>query len=324
LIVIDQISKRYGEQVAVDDLSFTVKPGVVTGFLGPNGAGKSTTMRMIIGLDRPDSGQITIDGKRYAEHRAPIHQVGALLDAKGVHPARSARNHLLAIAATTGVPARRVDEVLDIVGLPGAAGRKAGDFSLGMSQRLGIAGALLANPAILLFDEPVNGLDPEGILWIRGLLAELAEQGRTVFVSSHLITELGAVAEHLVIIGRGKLIAEIPMTELGAGAAQRSVHVRSPQAGVLAELLHGDGIAVRAGADRDVLDVTGLDSQTIGRRAAEAGVVLYELTPKTVSLEQAFMDLTRDAVDYPAHAALPANPTLPTLPTHPALDRSAA
>ena len=272
-------------------------------------------MRMIIGLDRPDSGQITIDGKQYAEHRAPLHVVGALLDAKGVHPARSARNHLLAIGATTGVTARRVDEVLDIVGLQGAAGRRAGDFSLGMSQRLGIAGALLANPEILLFDEPVNGLDPEGILWIRGLLAELAGQGRTVFVSSHLITELGAVAEHLVIIGRGKLIAEIPMSELGAGAAQQSVHVRSPQAGALAELLHGEGVAVRAGADRDVLDVTGLDSQTIGRRAAEAGVVLFELTPRTVSLEQAFMDLTRDAVDYPAHAAAT---------TDAATDRSAA
>ncbi len=277
----------------------TVKPGVVTGFLGPNGAGKSTTMRMIIGLDRPDTGQITIDGKRYAEHRAPIHEVGALLEAKAVHPARSARNHLLAIGATTGVPAKRVDEVLELVGLAGAAGRKAGEYSLGMSQRLGIAGALLADPQILLFDEPVNGLDPEGILWIRGLLGELAAQGRTVFVSSHLITELGAVAEHLVIIGRGKLIAEIPMSELGAGAAQRAVHVRSPQAGQLADLVRGDGIAVRAGADRQVIEISGLDSQAIGERAAEHGIVLYELTPRTVSLEQAFMDLTRDAVDYP-------------------------
>ena len=256
-------------------------------------------MRMIIGLDRPDSGQITIDGKRYAEHRAPIHEVGALLEAKAVHPARSARNHLLAVGATTGVPAKRVDEVLEMVGLAGAAGRKAGDFSLGMSQRLGIAGALLADPQILLFDEPVNGLDPEGILWIRGLLGELAAQGRTVFVSSHLITELGAVAEHLVIIGRGKLIAEIPMSELGAGAAQRAVHVRSPQAGQLADLVRGDGIAIRAGADREVIEISGLDSQTIGERAAEHGIVLYELTPRTVSLEQAFMDLTRDAVDYP-------------------------
>jgi len=303
LIVIDHISKRYGQQVAVDDLTFAVKPGVVTGFLGPNGAGKSTTMRMIIGLDRPDSGQITIDGRRYAEHRAPIHEVGALLDAKAVHPARSARNHLLAIAATTGVPARRVDEVLALVGLSGPAGRRAGDFSLGMSQRLGIAGALLGDPQILLFDEPVNGLDPEGILWIRGLLADLAAQGRTVFVSSHLITELGAVAEHLVIIGRGRLIAEIPMSELGAGAAQRSVHVRSPQSGQLAELVRGDGVAIRAGADREVIEITGLDSQTIGERAAAAGIVLYELTPRTVSLEQAFMDLTRDATDYTAHPA---------------------
>ncbi len=300
MIVIDHISKKYGQQVAVDDLSFEVKPGVVTGFLGPNGAGKSTTMRMIIGLDRPDTGQITIDGKRYTEHRAPIHEVGALLEAKAVHPARSARSHLLAIGATTGVPAKRVDEVLELVGLAGAARRKAGEYSLGMSQRLGIAGALLADPQILLFDEPVNGLDPEGILWIRGLLGELAAQGRTVFVSSHLITELGAVAEHLVIIGRGKLIAEIPMSELGAGAAQRAVHVRSPQAGQLADLVRGDGIAVRAGADRQVIEIIGLDSQAIGERAAEHGIVLYELTPRTVSLEQAFMDLTRDAVDYPA------------------------
>ena len=302
MIVIDHISKKYGQQVAVDDLSFAVKPGVVTGFLGPNGAGKSTTMRMIIGLDRPDSGQITIAGKRYAEHRAPIHEVGALLEAKAVHPARSARNHLLTVAATTGVRAKRVDEVLEMVGLAGAAGRKAGEYSLGMSQRLGIAGALLADPQILLFDEPVNGLDPEGILWIRGLLGELAAQGRTVFVSSHLITELGAVAEHLVIIGRGKLIAEIPMSELGAGAAQRAVHVRSPQVGQLAELVRGDGIAIRTGDDREVIEISGLDSQSIGQRAAANGIVLYELTPRTVSLEQAFMDLTRDAVDYPTNS----------------------
>ena len=302
MIVIDHISKHYGDQVAVDDLSFEVKPGVVTGFLGPNGAGKSTTMRMIIGLDRPNSGQITIDGRRYAEHRAPIHEVGALLEAKAVHPARSARNHLRAVGATTGISAKRVDEVLEMVGLSGAAGRRAGAFSLGMSQRLGIAGALLADPQILLFDEPVNGLDPEGILWIRGLLGELAAQGRTVFVSSHLITELGAVAEHLVIIGRGKLIAEIPMSELGAGAAQRAVHVRSPQATEFSELLHGEGVSIRTGADREVIEVTGLDSQEIGRRAAAAQIVLYELTPRTVSLEQAFMDLTRDATDYSAHS----------------------
>jgi len=314
MIVIDHLSKRYGEQVAVDDLTFTVQPGVVTGFLGPNGAGKSTTMRMIIGLDRPDSGQVTVDGRRYAEHRAPIHEVGALLEAKAVHPARSARNHLRAIGATTGVTAKRVDEVLDLVGLTGAAGRRAGDFSLGMSQRLGIAGALLADPQILLFDEPVNGLDPEGILWVRGLLGDLAAQGRTVFVSSHLITELGAVAEQLMIIGRGRLIAEIPMSELGAGAAQRAVHVRSPQAEQLAVLIGADGVSVRTGADRDVIEITGLDSEAVGRRAAEAGIVLYELTPRTVSLEQAFMDLTREAVDYPAHPAAPSSRT----------DRSAA
>jgi ABC-2 type transport system ATP-binding protein len=307
VIVVEHISKRYGRQVAVDDLSFTVRPGVVTGFLGPNGAGKSTTMRMIIGLDRPDSGRITIDGRRYADHVAPLHEVGALLDAKAVHPARSARNHLLAVAATTGVPATRVDEVLDMVGLTGAAGRRAGAFSLGMSQRLGIAGALLADPQILLFDEPVNGLDPEGILWIRGLLADLAAQGRTVFVSSHLITELAAVAEHLVIIGRGRMIAEIPMSQLGAGAAQSSVFVRSPDAVRLAEALFADGIEIRAGADREVLEITGLQARDIGHRAADAGIVLYELTPRTVSLEQAFMDLTRDSADDATHgdAAVP-------------------
>ncbi len=301
MIVVEHISKRYGRQVAVDDLTFTVRPGVVTGFLGPNGAGKSTTMRMIIGLDRPDSGRITIDGRRYADHVAPLHEVGALLDAKAVHPARSARNHLLAMAATTGVPADRVDQVLDMVGLTGETGRRAGAFSLGMSQRLGIAGALLADPQILLFDEPVNGLDPEGILWIRGLLADLAAQGRTVFVSSHLITELAAVAEHLVIIGRGRMVAEIPMSQLGAGAAQSSVLVRSPDAGRLAEALFADGIEIRSGADREVLEVTGLAARDIGRCAAGAGIVLYELTPRTVSLEQAFMDLTRDSTDYATH-----------------------
>src|SRR5450755_2177456 len=244
------LTMRYGKKTAMEDVTFTVHPGKVTGFLGPNGAGKSTMMRLIVGLDHPTRGTVTVNGRRYAEHRAPLQEVGALLDAKAVHPARSARNHLLAIGATTGITTRRVDEVLEMVGLQGAARRRAGDFSLGMSQRLGIAGALLANPQILLFDEPVNGLDPEGILWIRGLLADLAAQGRTVFVSSHLITELAAVAEHLVIIGRGRLIAEIPMSELGAGAEQRAVHVRSPQSAELVALIQGEGVAVRAGADR--------------------------------------------------------------------------
>ncbi len=302
MIVIDHLSKSYGDQVAVDDLSVTVQPGVVTGFLGPNGAGKSTTMRMIIGLDTPNSGKITVDGRPYAEHPAPLHEVGALLDAKALHPARSARQHLLALGATTGVPSRRVDEVLELVGLEDAANRRAGTFSLGMAQRLGIAGALLADPRILLFDEPVNGLDPEGILWIRGLLADLAADGRTVLVSSHLITELSAVAENLVVIGRGRLIAEMAMSELGAGAAQRAVLVRSPQADDLATHLHGPGVSIRTGAERDLLEVSGMDARTVGQRAAAAGIVLYELTPRTVSLEQAFMDLTKDAVDYPSHA----------------------
>jgi len=305
MIVIDHVSKHYGKQTAVDDLSFEVKPGVVTGFLGPNGAGKSTTMRMIIGLDRPSSGQITVNGRRYADLRAPLHEVGALLEAKAVHPGRSARDHLLAVATTTGIPIRRVDETLDLVGLTSVANRRAGTFSLGMSQRLGIAGALLGDPEIVMLDEPVNGLDPEGILWIRGLLAELAAQSRTVFVSSHLITEITAVAEHLVIIGRGKLIAELPVAELAAGAAGRSVLVRSPDAGRLADEIRADGVDIRTGADAELLEVTGLEARVIGRRAAEAGIVLYELSPKSVSMEQAFMDLTRDAVDYPTHLAAP-------------------
>ena len=301
MIVIDHVSKRYGSQLAVDDLSFEVNPGVVTGFLGPNGAGKSTTMRMIIGLDRPTSGRITVNGRRYENLSAPLHEVGALLEAKAVHPGRSARDHLLAVAATTGIPRRRVDETLDLVGLTSVAGRRAGAFSLGMSQRLGIAGALLGDPEIVILDEPVNGLDPEGILWIRGLLAELAAQRRTVFVSSHLITEISSVAEHLVIIGRGKLIAELPVAQLAAGAAGRSVVLRSSQPGLLADSIRGAGVEIRTGADPEQLEVTGLDARAIGQRAADAGIVLFELTPKTVSLEQAFMDLTRDAVDFPAH-----------------------
>ena len=305
MIVIDHVSKHYGKQTAVDDLSFEVKPGVVTGFLGPNGAGKSTTMRMIIGLDRPSSGQITVNGRRYADLRAPLHEVGALLEAKAVHPGRSARDHLLAVATTTGIPTRRVDETLDLVGLTSVANRRAGTFSLGMSQRLGIAGALLGDPEIVMLDEPVNGLDPEGILWIRGLLAELAAQSRTVFVSSHLITEISAVAEHLVIIGRGRLIAELPVGELAAGAAGQSVLVRSPDATRLADAIRADGVDIRTGADAELLEVTGLEARFIGRRAAEAGIVLYELSPKSVSMEQAFMDLTRDAVDYPTHLAAP-------------------
>jgi len=260
---------------------------------------------MIIGLDRPSSGQITVNGRRYADLRAPLHEVGALLEAKAVHPGRSARDHLLAVATTTGIPIRRVDETLDLVGLTSVANRRAGTFSLGMSQRLGIAGALLGDPEIVMLDEPVNGLDPEGILWIRGLLAELAAQSRTVFVSSHLITEISAVAKHLVIIGRGKLIAELPVAELAAGAAGRSVVVRSPDAARLADAIRADGVDIRTGADAELLEVTGLEARIIGRRAAEAGIVLYELSPKSVSMEQAFMDLTRDAVDYPTHLAAP-------------------
>jgi len=304
MIVVEHVTKKFGDTTAVDDLSFQVRPGVVTGFLGPNGAGKSTTMRMILGLDRPTAGTITVNGRAYVEQAAPLHEIGSLLEARAIHPGRSAYHHLLALAATTGVPDRRVDEVLDVVGLTSVAHKRAGAFSLGMGQRLGIAGALLADPEVVMLDEPANGLDPEGIVWIRELLQELAGQGRTVFVSSHLISEMALTAEHLVIVGRGSLIADISVAELLTRGSDL-VTVRSPRAGDLAGLLVDDGVTVTS-LDVDLLEVVGLSAEQIGRRAFDGQIPLYGLTPRTESLEQIFMDLTHDSVEYTAAEGLAA------------------
>jgi ABC-2 type transport system ATP-binding protein len=301
MITVDLLTKSYGDTIAVDGLTFTVRPGVVTGFLGPNGAGKSTTMRMILGLDEPSSGSATVNGRRLSEHRAPLAEIGALLEAQAVHPKRSARNHLLALAATNGVSKGRVQEVLQLVGLEGVADRSSGGFSLGMAQRLGIATALLADPQTVMLDEPVNGLDPEGILWIRGLLKGLADEGRTVFVSSHLISEMALIAEHFVIIGRGRLIADVTMSELMAMASARSVHVRTPHAETLRELLAAANVTI-ASSEAGTLSVTGISSEAIGTVAASAGIALYELTPTQPSLEHIFMELTHDSVQYRAGA----------------------
>ena len=283
MIEVHELTKRYGAKTAVDSLTFTVRPGIITGFLGPNGAGKSTTMRMILGLDRPTSGTATINGRPYAEHVAPLKQAGALLDAKAVHTGRSAYHHLLAMAATTGVPRTRVDEVIDLVGLHEVARKRAGAFSLGMGQRLGIASALLA--------------DPEGILWIRHLLQGLAARGRTVFVSSHLMSEMALTAEHLVVVGRGRLIADVSVAEFIEQAAHDSVLVRSPRAVELHDLLTGPGVRLLS-VERGAFEVTGLSAGKIGDRAAAAGIALHELTVRRPSLEEAFMELTRDAVEY--------------------------
>jgi len=292
-----RLTKRYGEKLAVDDLTFEVKPGIVTGFLGPNGAGKSTTMRMLIGLDAPTAGTARINGRPYSEHGAPLREVGVLLEARAIHTGRSARNHLLALAATTGIPRRRVEEVIDLVGLTDVAKKRAGGFSLGMGQRLGIASALLGDPATLILDEPVNGLDPEGILWMRNLLKALAAEGRTVFVSSHLMSEMALTASHLIVIGRGRLLADVTVDELTRMASRDQVKVRTPEAARLRGLLAGEGVVI-AGRDSDVLDVSGVDSTRIGRIAADAGIALVELTPQHASLEEAFMEVTRDSVEF--------------------------
>ena len=298
MIEAHQLTKRYGEKTAVDQLDFIVKPGSVTGFLGPNGAGKSTTMRMIIGLDAPTSGSVVVNGRRYAEHVAPLHEVGALLEAKSIHPGRTAFNHLLAQAYTHGIPRRRVDEVIELTGLQTVAGKRAGSFSLGMSQRLGIAAALLGDPATVMLDEPVNGLDPEGVLWIRNLLTRLAAEGRTVFVSSHLMSEMALVAEHLIIVGRGRLLADTSVDRLVRDAGGDTVHVATADPARLREVLAGPGVEVVGQAGTEELTVVGLSARDIGLRAAEHGIALFELTPRTVSLEAAFMELTRDAVEY--------------------------
>ncbi|MDG9706655.1 ATP-binding cassette domain-containing protein [Streptomyces sp. DH10] len=302
MIEVNDLSKRYGDKLAVDALSFAVRPGVVTGFLGPNGAGKSTTMRMIMGLDRPSSGTVRVDGRPYEQHEAPLETIGALLEAKAIHPGRSAYHHLLALAASNGIGRRRVLEVIDMVGLTEVSRKRAGGFSLGMGQRLGIASALLGDPRIVMLDEPVNGLDPEGVLWIRNLLKDLADQGRTVFVSSHLMSEMALIAEDLIVIGRGRLLSAGPLADFVAQSSSRSVRVQSPQAGALRDLLVGDGVSV-TDSRPGVLDVQGLEAAEIGERAAAAGLVLHELFVQEASLEEAFMELTRDAVEYHATTA---------------------
>jgi ABC-2 type transport system ATP-binding protein len=301
MIDVESLTKHYGPTVAVDALTFRVRPGIVTGFLGPNGSGKSTTMRMILGLDRPTAGSALVNGRPLADQRAPLTEMGALLEAQAVHPKRSARNHLRALAATTGIPNSRVDEVIELVGLEEVADRSSGGFSLGMGQRLGIASALLGDPETIMLDEPVNGLDPEGILWIRNLLKELAKEGRTVFVSSHLMSEMALTAEHFVIIGRGKLIADVTAAELEAMATEQSVRVRTPDATRLRDVLSAEGVGVRSD-ERGVLTVTGLRSDDIGVAAAQNGLTLYELVPQQSSLEEIFMELTHDSVEYRAGA----------------------
>ncbi len=294
------LSKVYGSKTAVDGVSFTVKAGQVTGFLGPNGAGKSTTMRMIMGLDRPTSGTVTVNGLHYADHKAPLHEVGALLDAKAVHTSRSAYNHLRAMAATHNIPPSRVNEVIEMTGLEAVARKKAGGFSLGMGQRLGIANALLGDPQTLILDEPVNGLDPEGVLWVRNLVRYLAGQGKTVFLSSHLMSEMAQTADHLIVIGRGKIIADAPVQDIIAGTRQVKTLVRTSAATQLSALLSGDGVTV----DQDqpeTLEVTGLDARQIAQVALDNRVLVYELTPQQSSLEDAYFDLTKDEVEYHSH-----------------------
>ncbi|MCX4612017.1 MULTISPECIES: ABC transporter ATP-binding protein [Streptomyces] len=306
MIEAHQLTKRYGEKTAVDRLDFVVRPGTVTGFLGPNGAGKSTTMRMIVGLDAPSGGSVTVNGKHYAEHTAPLQEVGALLEAKSIHPGRSAFDHLMAQAYTHGIPRRRVEEVIELTGLQSVAKKRAGAFSLGMGQRLGIAAALLGDPATIMLDEPVNGLDPEGVLWIRNLLTGLAADGRTVFVSSHLMSEMALVADHLIVVGRGRLLADTTVQELVQRAGGDTVTVASDQSARLREVLAGPGVEITGEVGSEELHVTGLSARAIGLKAAEHGIALFELSSRTVSLEQAFMDLTRDAVEYHASATVEA------------------
>ncbi len=299
MIEVQGLTKDYGAKRAVDDLTFRVRPGVVTGFLGPNGSGKSTTMRLVLGLDAPTSGTATIEGKHYREFPAPLHEVGALLEARSVHTGRSAYHHLLALAQTHGIPTRRVAELIDLVGLHEVARKRAGQFSLGMGQRLGIAAALLGDPATLLLDEPVNGLDPEGIQWTRNLLRGLAAEGRTVFVSSHLMSEMSMTADHLIVIGRGRLIADMEVHEFLRQASGKLVRVRSPQAARLRELVATAEVSVNGSGD-GALEISGLTAEQVGDIAAANRIVLHELTPIQVSLEEAFMDLTREEVEYKA------------------------
>ncbi len=297
MIEVTNVTKRYGDKVAVSDLSFTVEPGIVTGFLGPNGSGKSTTMRLILGLDSPNSGRTVVNGKPYRDHVAPLHEVGALLEARSVHTGRSAYNHLLAMAQTHGLGRKRVDELIDLVGLKEVAHKRAGGFSLGMGQRLGIASALIGDPRTVMLDEPINGLDPEGIQWVRKLLTKLAEEGRTVFVSSHLMSEMALTAQHLIVIGRGRLIADTSVDSFVKRASKHSVRVRSPQAERLGELLVGPDVRVDP-VQASTVEIRGLSSEQVGTIAAEHGIVLYELTVQRASLEEAFMELTHDSLEF--------------------------
>jgi ABC-2 type transport system ATP-binding protein len=299
VIEAQNLTKDYGDKRAVDGLSFVVRPGIVTGFLGPNGSGKSTTMRLILGLDRPTAGQVTVNGRPYREHPAPLREVGALLEARSVHTGRSARNHLLTLAQTHGIPRKRVDELIDQVGLHEVARKRAGKFSLGMGQRLGIATALLGDPHTIMLDEPVNGLDPEGIQWIRTLLKRLAAEGRTVFVSSHLMSEMALTAEHLIVIGRGRLIADASVSDFLAGASKALVHVRSPQAEQLRDVLIGPDVTFTT-VEPGLFEVVGLTAAQVGEAAAAHGIVLHELSPHQASLEEAFMDLTRGELEFAA------------------------
>jgi ABC-2 type transport system ATP-binding protein len=298
MIEIRNLTKVYGATRAVEDLTVTVHPSTVTGFLGPNGAGKSTTMRMIVGLDRPTGGEVLVAGRRYADHPAPMREVGALLDARATHPGRSAYTHLRALAVTNGIGRERVDEVVGMVGLQDVVDRRVGGFSLGMAQRLGIAAALLGDPAVILLDEPVNGLDPDGIRWIRGFLRDLADEGRTVFVSSHLMSEMALTADHLVILGRGRLLADVSMEDMTASASGQ-VRVRTSRADELARLLSGAGVAITR-PEPDVLSVTGHTSTEIAQTAFEARILLTELTPVHASLEDAYLALTAQDLQYRA------------------------
>lgn len=297
MIEIEGLSKRYGPKLAVDDVSFTVRPGIVTGFLGPNGAGKSTTMRMIVGLDKPTAGRALVGGRPYAQHAAPLHEVGALLEAKAVHTGRTAFHHLLALAATHGIPKTRVHEVIAMTGLESVANKRVGGFSLGMGQRLGIAAALLGDPHTLVLDEPVNGLDPEGVRWVREFCRYLASEGRTVFISSHLMSEMAQTADHLVVLGRGRVLADAPIAEVIAGATGRVVKVRTPDVRALAAALAGPDVTVTT-VDDGGIEVVGLDAAQIGDVAAAHGIALHELTPIDASLEEAYLELTQDEVEY--------------------------
>lgn len=314
MIDTDRLTKVYGPKRAVDEITFRVRPGRVTGFLGPNGAGKSTTMRMLVGLDRPTSGHSTLNGKRYRDCTAPLREVGVLLDARSVHPGRSARQHLKAVAATHRIPQRRVTEVLGLAGLEDVADKRAGTFSLGMGQRLGMAVALLGDPRTLILDEPINGLDPEGVRWIRSLLRSFADEGRTILLSSHLMSEMAQTADHLIVLGQGRIVADDSVQAILARAGQGpTTRVRTQEVPVLEQLLHRAG-AQTTRVDYDALTVTGLGGSRIAELAAEQGLILYEITPVAPSLEDAFFDLTRDSTEYASTAPALTSPTRKDLP----------